>query len=193
MPFCAFVSLLSQMRRSSIAAKTTLFCDIHFLLFFVHFLTIFEGLYFEDSDIVIHQKLLSLIILGNLQYNSIGQVFEDRIIGNEGKLRIPYTLGHRIVSKLSMRIMKFYMEQPNCSRRIKDSFFIQAKLNEGYMKISVGWFRRCDPIDGWFILNISIFFKLGLEKLSSWVQMVPMALDNWALALKEVLKPPFRG
>ena len=47
--------------RSSIAAKTTPFCDIHFLLFFVHFLTIFEGPYFEDSDIVIHQKLLNLI------------------------------------------------------------------------------------------------------------------------------------
>ena len=45
----------------SIAAKTTPFCDIHFLLFFVHFLTIFEGPYFEDSDIVIHQKLLNLI------------------------------------------------------------------------------------------------------------------------------------
>ena len=44
-----------------VAAKTTLFCDIHFLLFFVHFLTIFEGLYFEDSDIAIHQKLLNLI------------------------------------------------------------------------------------------------------------------------------------
>ena len=63
-----------------------------------------------------------------------------------------------------MRIMKFYMEQPNCSNRIKDSYFIQEKLNEGYMKISVGWFRRCDTIDGWFILNISILFQTWIGK-----------------------------
>ena len=50
-----------QKSEPSIAAKTTPFCDIHFLLFFVHFLTIFEGPYFEDSDIVIHQELLNLV------------------------------------------------------------------------------------------------------------------------------------